>query len=119
MIEGLKPSQAIALGTLRPDLPDEIPIVSKKNLNGGEAIARVQENIIYRKNNRHSYCWTSTKAMPDECKSGLASSGRRWLRSYRIKRSRAPGPPVNQCGLYRTDTNERIEVGWHARLRHG
>ena len=30
VIEGLKPSQAIALGTLRPDLPDEISIVSKK-----------------------------------------------------------------------------------------
>ena len=72
VIEDLKPSQAIALGTLRPDLPDEIPIVSKEKLNGGDAIPRTQENIIYRENQPALVLLDfDRKAMPTEVRERL------------------------------------------------
>jgi DNA polymerase I-like protein with 3'-5' exonuclease and polymerase domains len=51
LIEDLAPSQAIALGTLRADLPDKVEVVTKKTLVNGVArpdvIARTGSNIIY------------------------------------------------------------------------
>ena len=51
MIEGLTPSQAIALGTLRTDLPDRVEVTTKKTLVNGAArpdiIARTGANIVY------------------------------------------------------------------------
>ena len=52
LIEGLTPSQALALGTLRTDLPDKVEVTTKKRLVNGVArpdiIARTGANIIYR-----------------------------------------------------------------------
>ena len=52
LIEDLAPSQAIALGTLRADLPDRVEVTTKKRLVDGVArpdiIARTGSNIIYR-----------------------------------------------------------------------
>src|SRR5262249_17529277 len=52
LIEGLGPSQAIALGALRTDLPDRVEVTTKKRLINGVArpdiIARTGANIIYR-----------------------------------------------------------------------
>jgi DNA polymerase I-like protein with 3'-5' exonuclease and polymerase domains len=52
LIEGLEPSQAIALGTLRADLPDRVEVTTKNRLVNGVArpdiIARTGANIIYR-----------------------------------------------------------------------
>ena len=111
VIEGLKPSQAIALGTLRPDLPDEISIVSKKKLNGGEAIARIQENIIYRENKPALVLLDfDRKAMPTEVQERL---GEFWETLVAIVPGlREAAHLVRQstsAGLYRTDTGERIE----------
>jgi hypothetical protein len=51
LIEGLTASQAIALGALRPDLPDKVEITTEKKLMNGVArpdlIARTGANIIY------------------------------------------------------------------------
>ena len=51
LIEGLMPSQAIALGTLRTDLPDRVEVTTKKTLMNGAArpdiIARTGSNIIH------------------------------------------------------------------------
>ena len=51
LIEGLTPSQAIALGTLRADLPDKVEVATKKRLVNGVArpdiIARTGANIVY------------------------------------------------------------------------
>ena len=51
LIEGLTPSQAIALGTLRADLPDRVEVTTKKRLVDGVArpdvIARTGANIVY------------------------------------------------------------------------
>jgi hypothetical protein len=52
LIEGLMPSQAIALGTLRTDLPDRVEVTTKKTLMNGAArpdlIARTGSNIIHK-----------------------------------------------------------------------
>jgi len=51
LIEDLTPSQAIALGALRPDLPDKVEITTKRKLINGVAqpdlIARTGANIVY------------------------------------------------------------------------
>jgi hypothetical protein len=51
LIEELTPSQALALGALRPDLPDKVEITTKKKLLNGVArpdiIARTGANITY------------------------------------------------------------------------
>jgi hypothetical protein len=52
LIEDLAPSQALALGTLRPDLPDRVEVTTKKTLMNGAArpdiIARTGDYFIYR-----------------------------------------------------------------------
>ena len=51
LIQNLKPSQAIALGTLRADLPDKIKVTTRTRLVNGasrpDIIARTGSNIIY------------------------------------------------------------------------
>jgi hypothetical protein len=51
LIEQLKPSQALALGGLRMDLPDKVDVTTKRRLLGGTArldlIARTNDNIVY------------------------------------------------------------------------
>jgi hypothetical protein len=51
LIQGLKPSQAIALGAPRAELPDKVEVVTKKTLLNGVArpdvIARTGANIVY------------------------------------------------------------------------
>jgi hypothetical protein len=50
-LETFKPYEAIATGTLRPDLPDQVEVVTKQSLNGErrpDVIARTQEFIVYR-----------------------------------------------------------------------
>jgi hypothetical protein len=52
LIESLTPSQAIALGVLRTDLPDKVEVTTKRKLLNGAAqpdiIARTSANIIYQ-----------------------------------------------------------------------
>ena len=51
LIEDLTPSQALALGALRADLPDKVAVTTKKMLVNGAArpdiIARTGANIVY------------------------------------------------------------------------
>ena len=50
LIIGLQPNEALAVGALRPDLPDEVRVVTKRKLNGdGQhgVIARTQDYISY------------------------------------------------------------------------
>src|SRR5262249_33915167 len=54
LIKDLASSQAIALGALRPDLPDRVEVTTKRMLDGGgmrsrgPIIARTGTNIVYR-----------------------------------------------------------------------
>ena len=50
LIEHIASNEALALGTLRSDLPDIVTIATKAKLNGGPAgaISRTAANIVYR-----------------------------------------------------------------------
>ncbi|HEY6755630.1 MAG TPA: hypothetical protein VI077_13145 [Pseudolabrys sp.] len=48
LIENLKSNQAIGLGALRSDLPDEVAIVTKAEAGNGSGVARTGGNFAYR-----------------------------------------------------------------------
>ena len=81
MIEGLTPSQALALGGLRADLPDKVGVTTKKRLLNGTArpdlIARTAANIVY-----HGPAFAlldyDTKGMPATVAAELQRHGGFW-----------------------------------------
>jgi hypothetical protein len=119
LIENLHSNQAIALGTLRPGLPDEVGIVTKSELgelNGVERpdiIARTGAGIIYRKASAaFALLDFDTKDMPLEVDDRLNTLGgfRNALAAvlpalgdaaFVIRRS-------TSASLVRTDTNEPL-----------
>jgi hypothetical protein len=51
LILALKPNEALAVGTLRQDLPDNVWVTTKRKLNGSDRsdlIARTQDYLVYR-----------------------------------------------------------------------
>ncbi|HJZ31183.1 MAG TPA: hypothetical protein VKF35_08760 [Hyphomicrobiaceae bacterium] len=81
LIDGLTPSQALALGALRPDLPDKVEVTTKKKLLNGMArpdiIARTGANIVY---NGPAYALLDFdgKGMPAAVKAELKRAGNFW-----------------------------------------
>ena len=85
-IDRLGQHQAIALGVLRDDLPDQVQIVTKAKLNGHHAlglIARTGSYILYRPDQPALVLIdVDTKGMPDAVRiesTGWAASGQRWF----------------------------------------
>ena len=81
LIEDLTPSQALALGALRADLPDKVAVTTKKMLLNGAArpdlIARTGANIVY-----HGPAFAlldfDSKAMPATVAAELQRRGGFW-----------------------------------------
>jgi hypothetical protein len=78
IIERIRSNQAIGLGTLRPDLPDEVEVVTKAKLANSVArtalIARTGDNIIFRKDEpAFALLDFDTKGMPP----GIAAEPKR------------------------------------------
>ncbi len=80
LIEGLTPSQALALGALRVDLPDKVGVATKKTVNGAarpDIIARTGANILY-----HGPAFAlldyDSKAMPASVAAELRQRGGFW-----------------------------------------
>jgi hypothetical protein len=64
LIEHLGPHQAIALGGLRPDLPDEVSVTTKRKLNGAQEpaiIARTATTSSFGPANPPSRWSTTTR----------------------------------------------------------
>lgn len=118
-IAALNPTEAIALGALRSDLPDVVTIVTKdklESLNGTAApdlIARTAEHISYRADAPAlALIDIDTKGMPPDVAQRIAEAGgflpalQALLPDLRhvatILRS------STSAGLYRTDTGERF-----------
>lgn len=119
LIAGLGSDEAIALGALRPDLPDEVTLVTKKRLEklNGEApanvVARTGDHILYRPGApAFALLDFDTKGMPDAVADrlrelgGFAAAVRHVLpelanagRALRMSTS---------SGIYRADTGERF-----------
>jgi hypothetical protein len=82
LINGLRSDQAIALGSLRPDLPDEIRVVTKREINGAtrpDIISRSADYIIFN-NGQCGFVLLDfdTKGMPADVAERLAGAGGFW-----------------------------------------
>jgi hypothetical protein len=80
LIENLRSEQAIALGALRADLPDDVAVVTEAQLNGQPAtIARTADNIVYVAG-RPAYALHDhdTKGMPEAIAARIVELGGFW-----------------------------------------
>ena len=80
LIEQLKPNEAIALGRLRPDLPDRVEVVTKRKLNGAaNVIARTGADLVYCKaQTALALLDYDTKGMPGVVGAALQRCGGYW-----------------------------------------
>jgi len=116
LIERLHSDQAIALGALRPDLPDDVEVTTKNKLDGRDRsniIARTSDDVFYREQQPALVLFDfDTKGMPTEVGARLAAVGGMWnalvvvlpdlaRAAYAIRRS-------TSAGLKRIDTGQEL-----------
>jgi hypothetical protein len=116
LLDNINPNQAIALGALRPDLPGEVGVVTKHNLNGHarpDVIARTGSDILYRKGQpAFALLDFDTKGLSPDVAKQLDATGGFWpalvavlpdlhSTAHVIRRS-------TSAGLSRTDTGEQL-----------
>jgi hypothetical protein len=115
LIGSLHPSQAIALGALRTDLPDRVEVTTKKGLVNGVArpdiIARTGANIVY-----HGPAFAlldfDTKGMPAGVAAELKRAGGFWDALLTVLPALKDTAHVTRrstsAGLSRADTGETL-----------
>ena len=111
VIGGLKPYQAIALGTPRKELPDKVEIVSKGKLNGGGAVTRTLDNFVFRKGEPAlALLDIDRKGMPADVQERL---GEFWATLVDVLPGLSGAAHLirksTSAGLYRTDTLQWVE----------
>ncbi len=112
----LAPNEAIALGVLRHDLPDQVRITTKGRLTeyaANDLIARTSEHILYRPGQPALVLIDiDTKGMPTSVKDKVSSFGSFWSALVSVlPKLEDAGRVVRQstsAGLYRTDTGEYL-----------
>jgi hypothetical protein len=122
IVTELTSAQAIALGALRSDLPDEVGIVTKDKLNGAAGvIARTDDAITYR-DGRPAFVLLDydTKAMPADVADRIADLGGFWDALVAVLPDLRHAARVirtsTSAGLTRIDTGEKFpgSGGMHA-----
>jgi RNase P subunit RPR2 len=117
VIERICSNQAIGLGALRPDLPDEVEVVTKAKLVNGtirpDLIARTGANILFRKGQpAFALLDFDTKGMPPGVADELKRLGGFWeaLRSVLPKLGSVATVTrrSTSAGLLRSDTGESL-----------
>jgi hypothetical protein len=116
LIENVKSDQAIALGALRVDLPEEVGIVRQVEVNGQtrpDIIARIAANIHYRAGQpAFALIDSDTKGMPADIAAEIRERGGYWqtLRSLFLELGDILRVTRNStsAGLFRTDTGEKL-----------
>jgi hypothetical protein len=115
LIGNLASDQAIALGRLRPELPDKVTIATAKAINGHvrpDMIARTAADIVYRQQPGLALIDFDTKGMPGEVGARLDDEGGCWpalLTVMPCLRSIANAARLStSAGIYRTDTGARL-----------
>jgi hypothetical protein len=117
LIEDLTPSQALALGVLRADLPDKVEITTKKKLLNGVAqpdiIARTGANIIYRGGQpAFALLDYDSKGMPTAVAAELERAGGFWAALTTLLPALSDAARVmrrsTSAGLSRADTGEAL-----------
>lgn len=114
VIEKTKPNQAFAPGTLRADLPERVPVVTKKNLNGQpNTIARTGAFVNYRKQQPGpTLVDYDAKGMPAEIAEEIKRRGGFWPTLVSIVPQLGSAAHLirnsTSTGLFRTDTGQRL-----------
>jgi hypothetical protein len=116
LIEGLAANEAIALGALRPGLPDLVQIITKRELNGAAlhgVIARNSQSIVFS-NGQTAFALLDfdTKGMPPDVAARLDLLGGFWPALVSVLPELGTVAHVSRAstsaGLFRGDTGERI-----------
>ena len=114
LIGSLQPSQAIALGTLRSDLPDKVEVTTEKLLNGvarPDLIARTGANIVYR-GPAYGLLDFDSKGMPASVAAELERLGGFWTALLTVLPALSDVARVTRrstsAGLSRADTGEAL-----------
>src|SRR5262245_8382861 len=114
LIEQLKPNEAIALGSLRDGLADQVEVVPKRKFNGAaNVIARTGADIVYRKGQPAlALLDFDTKGMPNEITVALKRCGSYWAALVAVLPALAATARVTRrstsAGLSRSDTGEQL-----------
>jgi hypothetical protein len=119
LIAGLQSHEALAFGTLRPDQPEQVTIVTKNRLNGTErpgVIARTSTAITYReKQPALALLDFDTKGMPPEVRARLETLGGFWPALVSVLPCLSSSAHVTRCstsaGLYRAGTQSHLSPG--------
>jgi hypothetical protein len=115
IIGAMQPHQAIALGSLRHELPPTVDVTTKRRLNGCTAvniIARTADNIVFR-SGQYGFVLidNDNKGMPETIAKQLAKGGfwralcsvlPQLTNTARIRRA------STSAGLYRKDTGAKL-----------
>ena len=117
LIVQLKPYQAIALGVIRDDLPDQVKVVTKGKLNGitqPNVIARTKDDIVYRPSKpAYALIDFDTKGMPSEVAAKIKKAGGLWEALLLVMPELADVARVirrsTSAGLFNGDTGKKIK----------
>jgi hypothetical protein len=125
LIARLQSNEAIALGALRSDLPDQVEIVTKRKLNGAkpDVIARTGDNIVFS-SGRPALALLDfdTKGMPPDVAARLDQVGGFWAALISVVPGLSSVARVTRsstsAGLCRNDTSEGLpgSTGLHVYL---
>ena len=116
LIENLASNQAITLGRLRPELADDVQIITKDKLNGGAAlnvIARTADKIVFTAGQP---AWAlldyDQKGMSADVAARMEQHGGFWKAVVSVVPALAKIARVERAstsaGLYRSDTGEQF-----------
>jgi hypothetical protein len=114
LITTLDQTQAIALGALRPDLPDPVEVVTKRKLNGQpRTIARTADHIAYR---CESPAWAlldfDAKGMPANVAAALQAHRSYWRALVMVLPVLETAGRLQRrstsAGLSRADTGQKL-----------
>jgi hypothetical protein len=124
LIEGLGSNQAVALGALRVDLPEQVSVVTKDRLNGAvgpDVIARTADDIVYQeKKPAFVLLDFDAKGMPRAVADRIHVMGGFWNALVSVLPGLADAAHVTRCstssGLSRSDTGRAFpgSGGLHA-----
>lgn len=113
-IESFDSQNALALGALRSDLPDQVQIVTKRKVNGDAGvIARTAENLIYAPDTPAlTFFDYDTKGMPKDVAARVREAGGFESALLTVLPALAEAARLSRAstsaGLYRTDTGEKL-----------
>jgi hypothetical protein len=114
LIEQLRTDQAIALGALRPDLPDKVQVVTKHKLNGQpQVIARTGRDLSFQKGQAaFALLDYDTKGMPRDVADTIKRLGGCWPALLSVLPGLGAVAHVTRrstsAGLFRIDTKEKL-----------